>query len=786
MPKTTLLLILSLILSNLGLLGSELVYTVDGQEYLIDGFKNASPFYILEGKKKPVPSGGEYELRGDIQELIDSAFLPENFSLIKDPDKYTNRLSEKKYKVGIPSSRSLAGDQSSTHEYWEIPEETAIVVFSGWVANDTIIGLPSAVSGDKLLNKRGLGSIPIPKLSERQSKGHPALWIMNGANCEIIPTEKKEPNTVEHINWLIKTNRLDEAAKLLVENKKFNKSLPTPLHIIALYRRNDLIARSPNLLESKHTVDSFKNNPIHNAAAVGNLAFLQSINLSKNELSKENAKGFKAIHLAIKNGHDASSFWLIDEFNQINTKSKNTGQTPIVFALNARRQKIFSKLFELNAKEIKYEKTSMNGLLNSMCREGNTVFIKYLLFKGADPTVKKGKMNALTAAIISQNPEAVKLILWELESLELENNKNKITYLHRAAMSNNAGAVPMLIEKGVNVDAVTSNHKTALYLAVQKGHLDTVLALIENGANPDIKSKNGVSPIWAATYLGSKDEVGALIAAGANCSIEPDFATELVEYAIIHDIPEIVSIALDECLSPDFILKEQYPGLFLANYYKSKGIQALLEEHGQSLNESNTPQFTSMKKLDKKIRFIHKENPPYPVSLQELHGDITVKVDAIINKDGYLIFPRFKPALPKELFLSTYKSLGQWKASPPTSNNAATNVKIRFPLKFITAADEEEIYEIRTLDIPPVPIKQAAPKYPQGLKKKGVTGKVVLGFIVDEKGNVIHPRILQSSSVGFEEAALQCVVKWKFKPGIKDGKPVKTRVRLPLSFQSRR
>jgi protein TonB len=48
---------------------------------------------------------------------------------------------------------------------------------------------------------------------------------------------------------------------------------------------------------------------------------------------------------------------------------------------------------------------------------------------------------------------------------------------------------------------------------------------------------------------------------------------------------------------------------------------------------------------------------------------------------------------------------------------------------------------------------------------------------------VEDPRVEQSTRQEFEKPALEAVKKWKFKPGMKEGKAVRTFMRLPLQFK---
>jgi TonB family protein len=54
---------------------------------------------------------------------------------------------------------------------------------------------------------------------------------------------------------------------------------------------------------------------------------------------------------------------------------------------------------------------------------------------------------------------------------------------------------------------------------------------------------------------------------------------------------------------------------------------------------------------------------------------------------------------------------------------------------------------------------------------RGITGNVIVQFLVNKSGEVLNPVVLHSSLPAFEEPAISVVRHWKFKPAIKDGKP---------------
>jgi TonB family protein len=83
----------------------------------------------------------------------------------------------------------------------------------------------------------------------------------------------------------------------------------------------------------------------------------------------------------------------------------------------------------------------------------------------------------------------------------------------------------------------------------------------------------------------------------------------------------------------------------------------------------------------------------------------------------------------------------------------------------------------------PKAISQQAPEYPWSLRLDGKKGEVLLDFIVDKEGSVSKVAVLKSSHPDFEAPAVEALLKWKFKPGMVDGHPVYTHMRVPMLFQ---
>jgi protein TonB len=95
-----------------------------------------------------------------------------------------------------------------------------------------------------------------------------------------------------------------------------------------------------------------------------------------------------------------------------------------------------------------------------------------------------------------------------------------------------------------------------------------------------------------------------------------------------------------------------------------------------------------------------------------------------------------------------------------------------------------KIFDVSQLDQIPIATYQAPVLYPFAMRREGITGQVVVEFIVDSNGTVHDAFAFSSTQHEFESAAVSAIMKWRFKPGRKDGHVVITRhMQIPIDFK---
>ncbi len=81
-------------------------------------------------------------------------------------------------------------------------------------------------------------------------------------------------------------------------------------------------------------------------------------------------------------------------------------------------------------------------------------------------------------------------------------------------------------------------------------------------------------------------------------------------------------------------------------------------------------------------------------------------------------------------------------------------------------------------------LSRIPPRYPYRAERKKIEGWVKVSFIITEQGTVQDAVVTDAHPKGiFDRAALQAILKWRFKPRISDGKPVATRADQIINFK---
>jgi protein TonB len=83
-----------------------------------------------------------------------------------------------------------------------------------------------------------------------------------------------------------------------------------------------------------------------------------------------------------------------------------------------------------------------------------------------------------------------------------------------------------------------------------------------------------------------------------------------------------------------------------------------------------------------------------------------------------------------------------------------------------------------------IPIVRIDPQWPREALLNGTEGWVMVEFTITQDGSVTDPTVLQSEPRRlFDRNAIRAILKWKFKPRVIDGKPVRRRATQRIDFK---
>ena len=201
----------------------------------------------------------------------------------------------------------------------------------------------------------------------------------------------------------------------------------------------------------------------------------------------------------------------------------------------------------------------------------------------------------------------------------------------------------------------------------------------------------------------------------------------------------------------------------------------------------------------------------YQIVMYEYEGDEKLPVNdtVIYNEDGsYSEVKREQEIDPEtnkprtKVMISSYDKDGQPAKgfhiqTIPTEQDDMVEYKITpnegfvYPVQTINVQSNDSVYQI----VDEMPQFQGGDqamftylseniKYPEEAKDKGIAGRVFISFVVEKDGSVSNVEVKRGIGGGCDDEAVRVVKAMpKWKPGKKDGKPVRVSYMLPIVFK---
>ena len=86
-------------------------------------------------------------------------------------------------------------------------------------------------------------------------------------------------------------------------------------------------------------------------------------------------------------------------------------------------------------------------------------------------------------------------------------------------------------------------------------------------------------------------------------------------------------------------------------------------------------------------------------------------------------------------------------------------------------------------DVQPVVVTRKNPVYPEAALKDTLEATVFLSVVIDSTGAVGAISVVKTTNALFDQASIDAMKGWVFKPALRDGKPVPTTVVVPFRYK---
>jgi len=523
--------------------------------------------------------------------------------------------------------------------------------------------------------------------------------------------------------------------------------------------------------------DGHRWKPVHHAAAKGRLRAVNTLLAGRAKADAGAGGAGYPLTLAVQGGHIGVVDALLAK--GADASGHTTINTPLQLAIDDGFADIAERLLVGKATYDFKAPAAGRGLLVAALR-GHNSLVRWFLSHGVDANVDFRGATALAAAARSGDPESARALLEAGARVDAATEQGS-TPLMAAARAGNVGYARVLLEAGADPTRHTDTGATALHLAAQGNATELVELLLERGADPNSTTRSGYSPLEVALSAGSADSARALAARGAVINLGHPASESLLASAVRLDIAEVIEAALREGWPADSNFAGTWPAARVAEIFRSRKCLDLLLAAGAPPPDSSQPiPVASAKELDAPIKLVRPPTVMEPRDSDEVFPATTVPVSLLIDAEGRPLFPAIIQALDPRLGPAALASAATFRFQPGRRNGQPVAVRIQVPVVF--PASSERIHELEGLGAPPLLVFRTAPVYPFDLKRREITGRVEIGFIVTASGKVEGMMVLSATHREFAEAAMAAIGQWRFKPGMIDGAAVNTRMRQPMAF----
>ena len=171
----------------------------------------------------------------------------------------------------------------------------------------------------------------------------------------------------------------------------------------------------------------------------------------------------------------------------------------------------------------------------------------------------------------------------------------------------------------------------------------------------------------------------------------------------------------------------------------------------------------------------------YPAAMTQRNTPGRARVAFVVTVKGQAEQIQAIEATNRHFAEAAEQTIAKLQFQPAESGGKAVACKMEMPVTFRIADDDEVV--TGGVDKPARPRTRLNVRYPAELQSTGLVGEVRVEFVVDKYGVPKDVVAKQATNEAFAAAAVEAVSKLRFEPARHRGRPVATRMQIPITFR---
>lgn len=553
----------------------------------------------------------------------------------------------------------------------------------------------------------------------------------------------------------------------------------TPLHYAAEAGAEGAVARLLAAGVSVRARAKSDESALHWAAAKGRAAIVEQLLAAKAFSDLTDERGWTPFMYACANGHSEIARRFLTLKSVDVGRVDRAGNSAATLALNAGYADIVRALLERKRGVLNFADAQMTRVLVTQVAQGREDMVRLMLERETRVDVVVRGRTVLLAAAARGSLPLVELLLAAGAGVD-QAGEGGVTPLMVASRKGSVEIVARLLAAGASARSQSALGMTALHEAILGNSVEAARLLMEAGALMEASEDvNSPEPLALALIVNARAVLPMLEDRGARLDWRRAGAEYALFLALAADRETLLRRALEDGWPAETKLNG-WSAAGLAKFYGAVRCEAVLREAGARMAETDVPRPVGAKELDALPRPLRVSQPVDPRDPDEIFPETKVWVDFILSPEGAVLFPRVAESVDARLAVAALESVAGWQFSPPLKDGQPATGRFLLPMVF--ASSRERAFEEKWVDVPPKVKFVERPEYSAALQASGIAGHVVLAAEVTPEGQVENARAIESTNPLLDAEAVRVFKKWQFTPAMRDGEPVRVRIRQVISF----